>query len=106
MIKETVYLGHDNAIDLVLRDGRTAVDLSGATRVVLRDLECVAILDSETSPTAFYWGEGGGKLTLRLGQEPVPAGTYTYHVIVYDPANTDGVVWDRIRLSFEALCVV
>lgn len=106
MTNETIYSGHDNVVIRYLRDGREPVDLSSVIKMELRDAGCAVYLDSATSPGAFDWSGGGGKLVLKLGQEPVLPGTYIFYLIVYDPSNPDGVVWDKIKIKFIALCEI
>ena len=106
-LRETLYLGHDNGIDLTLKADDVAVDLSSVTRMILRDSGCVWEVDSTTSPTAFDWSAGDGRISMALGDEPIPAGAYSCRLIVYDPTNTDGVVWDDLlRLEVVSICAV
>ena len=106
-LRETLYLGHDNGIDLTLKADDVAVDLSSVTRMILRDSGCVWEVDSTASPTAFDWSAGGGRISMALGDEPIPAGAYSCRLIVYDPTNTDGVVWDDLlRLEVVSICAV
>lgn len=97
MITETVWLDHDNTIDLVLTADGSAVDLSSVTKMEL-EIGDDTIIDSATSADAFDWSEGDGKLILALGGETITAGTYTATLIVYDATNTDGIVWDQFTL--------
>ena len=106
-LRETLYLGRDNGIDLTLKADGVAVDLSSVTRMILRDAGCVWEVDSATSPGAFDWSVGDGGVDLILGDEPIPAGAYSCRLIVYDPTNTDGVVWDDLlRLEVVSICTV
>ena len=106
-IRETIYLGKNNAIDLQLQADGAAVDLSSVTRMILRDVGCLWEVDSTTSAGAFDWSAGGGALSLRLGDETIPPGTYNCWLIVIDPTNTDGIVWEeQIRLTVIAVCTV
>jgi hypothetical protein len=105
MIKEVVYLAHDNAVDLVLKENGAAVDLDPVTRMVLSDAGCAWEVDSSTSPGAFDWDAGGGVLTLKLGDETVEEGSYTCWLTIYDPSNPDGIVWgEKIGIKFVAIC--
>lgn len=106
MLKEIVYLAHDNAIDLQLKVDGAAVDLAPVTRIVVRDLGCAWEADSAVTAAAFDWAAGGGVLKLRLGDEPIPPGSYTCYIILYDPANPDGVVWDKVGIKTVAVCAV
>ena len=105
--RETIYLGRDNAIDLQLQADGVAVDLTSVTRMILRDAGCVWEVDSTTSPGAFDRSAGDGVVSLILGDEPIPAGAYYCRLIVYDPTNVDGVVWDDLlRLTVVSTCTV
>ena len=106
-IRETIYLGKNNAIDLILQADGVAVNLSSVTRMILRDVGCLWEVDSTTSAGAFDWSAGGGALSPRLGDETIPPGTYNCWLIVFDPTNTDGIVWEeQLRLTVIAVCTV
>lgn len=106
-IRETIYLDKNNAIDLILLADGVAVDLSSVTRMILRDVGCEWEVDSATSAVAFDWSAGGGVLSLRLGDETIPPGAYNCWLIVIDPTNTDGIVWEeQLRLTVIAVCTV
>ena len=97
MTTEIVYDGHDNTIDLLLKADGTAQDLSEVTRLTLE--EGSTTVDSDESGSAFDWAPGmTGKLILALGDESLPAGTYRAILTVYDPSNTDGIVWGSFKL--------
>ena len=51
-VRETIYLGKDNAIDLILQADGAAVNLSSVTRMILRDVGCEWEVDSATSAGA------------------------------------------------------
>ena len=104
-IKETVYLARDNTVDLELSANGVTTDLTHITKVEVADLGCAWSVNSVTTPSAFDIGGEDGLLVLKLGQEPIPAGTYRCNIILYDPTNTDGVVWgDPIQLVFKSAC--
>lgn len=101
-IIETVYLGRDNTIDVLLTADDAAVDLSAVTRMVVTEINDEFEIDSDDSPAAFNWDTGTtGKVVLALGAEDITAGTYVCSLIVYDPTNDDGINWGRIVLKFE-----
>lgn len=93
---EIVYLGADNIIDLVLLEDSIAVDLSGVTKMIL-NFEGTAI-NSDTSPDAFDWSEGDGKLALALGAENIATALYDAKLTVYDAENTNGIVWGTFKV--------
>ena len=104
MITETVYLGHDNGIDLQLKADGVITNLEAITRVQIKDSTCLLTIDSLISPGAFDWSVGNGVLILKVGLEAVPPGTYTAYLIIYDISNPDGVVWDKFKINFKSLC--
>ena len=97
MTTENVYNGHDNTIDLLLKADGAAQDLSSVTRMTL-EVDSVTI-DSAISGSAFDWDTGTtGKIILALGGESLTAGAYRATLTVYDPTNTDGIVWGTFKL--------
>jgi succinylglutamate desuccinylase len=108
MITETVYLDHDNTIDLLLKSDSSgslaAEDLSAVTRMVLEigtdsDPDAVATVDSDVDADVFDWTTGTtGKVIIGLGDQSLTAGTYFARLIVYDAEYTDGLVWGVFRL--------
>jgi len=97
MTTEVTYLGHDNTIDLLLKADDIAQDLSSVTRMTL-EVDSVTI-NSAISGSAFDWNTGvTGKLILALGDESLIAGEYRATLTVYDPTNTDGIVWGSFKL--------
>ena len=97
MTTEIVYDGHDNTIDLLLKANGVAYDLTDTTRMTLEVGDDT--IDSDVSGSAFDWAPGvTGKLILALGDESLPTGTYRATLTVYDPTNTDGIVWGTFKL--------
>jgi len=96
MSVEIVYLGADNVIDLVLLEDGAAVNLGGVTKMSL-DFEGT-IISSDTSPDAFDWSTGEGKLSLALGAESIATALYNAKLMVYDAENTNGIVWGKLRI--------
>lgn len=104
-VTETVYLGRDNTIDLLLKADGVITDLTPITKVDIVDIGCSWSINSDDSTDAFDWSSGAdGVLRLSLGAETVPAGSYRARVIIYDASNTEGIVWGEIKLTFEAAC--
>jgi hypothetical protein len=106
LITEVFYLTRDNTAGLILKEDNTPVDLSSVTKIEVLDTQCTWSVDSVASPDAFDIGGVDGKVVLHFGGEPIPAGSYRCQVIVYDPTNINGVVWDEIKLIFRASCPV
>jgi hypothetical protein len=106
MKTETVYLGHDNSIDLILQADGVAVDLAGVTamKLTMRD---VLISSTNQAADPIRWAQAGydtGEIRLFLGDEVIEPGTYktSAWLTVYDPTNPDGVVWGNIPLTVVA----
>jgi hypothetical protein len=99
MVYEIVHLTHDNSIDLKLLADSVAVDLTNTTRMTLTF--DTTIIDSDLHADVFDWSNGAGELYLTLGAQTIPAGTYYSELVVYDSANTNGIVWG----SFTVLVV-
>ena len=99
-VKEIVYLNRDNTVDLLLKANGVAQDLTASTRMILKDIGGKFTIDSQISAGAFNWNPGiTGKLILDLGGETLPAGMHDVRLIVYDPSNTDGIVWGDFKLA-------
>lgn len=95
-IIEYVYNNRDNTIDLLLKADGVAVDLSQVTRMAIRDNAGNIIVDESISPGAFsYPTSVTGKVLLSLGGEGLSAGSYKVQLILYDPVNTSGIVWNN-----------
>lgn len=93
---ETVYLGRDNALDLLFVENGDVVDISNTIRITIEFDDTV--IDSDTRPDAFDWSDGeDGKLYLTLGDENIPIGSYNALIVIYDSIYTDGMVWDDFR---------
>lgn len=104
---EYIYLGNDNAIELILKEDGVAVDLSGVTRTTL-SFDSTTI-DSATvgfgAGLAFDVSEGSGKLVMRLGDlvdglgaPLIPVGHYAAELVIYDSEHDDGIVWGKINI--------
>lgn len=98
-LKETVYVGRDNAIRLILNeDGvsfHVAYPLITPSRWVLTINASPEIeIDSDLNPDAFDWDETTSVLELRLGSILSTAMNYTTSVLtVYAAQWPNGVVW-------------
>jgi len=108
-LKEKIYLGRDNAIKLGLTADGAPVNAASLTRVVVKLTDedgTVTTFDSSgadaaafdwTSETAQVSDTTTGILSIKLqdANSPPTAGTdYTFDLILYDPANADGIHWD------------
>lgn len=102
-IRETVYNGYDNSIDLILKeDGAAYTGLSAVTRMKCVDKDGDWTIDSAVDATAFDWAteEETGKVLLKFGLQSIAAGSYIGKLIVYDADHTNGIFWDYIGLVF------
>jgi hypothetical protein len=94
---EVVYNGRDNTVDLVFKEDGESINHGLLTRIVLRLVNgsTVTTIDSNDSPEAFDWT--GGKVVMSLGSLGVtPNTTYDGTFILYDNANTNGIVWTPV----------
>ncbi len=102
LVLETVYLGRDNTVDLVLKADGVAQDLSPVTQMDL--IVGGKTISSSSYPDAFDWTTdgAGGKVYLDLADpiasEGISAGTYVATLVVYDSEHPDGIRWDDFRL--------
>ncbi len=98
-LKETVYLGRNNAIRLILNeDGvvfHTAYPDVDPTRWVLTINTTPEIeIDSDVNPEAFDWDETSSVLELRLGALVSTAFDYTTSILtVYAAQWPEGMTW-------------
>ena len=96
MITEYSYNNRDNTVDLLLKADGVAEPLDSVNRMVLIDKDGNVLVDENTSPGAFSRSaDVTGKVVLSLGNESLTAGSYYVHLVVYDPDNTDGIVWNN-----------
>jgi len=108
---ETVYLGRDNAIDLVLIADDAPVSLAALSRAVLQ-LGRTATIDSgvvgwgsgqpfDPTISGTYRGAPVEVLRLTLGAESIPPGRYGARLVVYDAGHADGLVWSDDQMVFH-----
>jgi len=109
MSVEIVYLGRDNTIDLLLKADGVAQSLEDVTKIdlILDDEDETTISDTDADAWPIKWApsETGttGKIMLRLGGESgLSAGNYTATLVLYDPTNSNGVVWGTFPLRVES----
>lgn len=103
---ETIYLGHNNTINLILEiqtpgQPNVAADLSDVDKITIEIGEtCIESDDHEKG--VITWGCEGyetGEIRMALGAEAITPGRYHATLTVYDDDNTDGIVWGIIRLN-------
>lgn len=93
MTTGVIYLGHDNVVPLLFKDGDDPVDLSGMTKIAVK----ISSLEknSEDDPDLFDLTEkADGKIGLKFGDlDTLPAAEHEIRVTIYDATNDDGIVW-------------
>lgn len=94
-VVEFAYNGRDNTIDLLLTADGVAVDLAAVTRMIIEDCGGSFAIDENDDASVFDRDTGvTGKVIIALGAQAIDAGRYQVRLIVYDPINDDGIVWD------------
>ena len=107
-LQEKIFLNRDNAIKLGLTADGAPISASTLTRVVVKltnGAGTVFTFDSNVDTAAFdFTTETAqvsdtvtGILVIKLQDAvapPAAATDYTFDLIVYDAANTDGIHWD------------
>ena len=112
MASETVWLGHDNTIDLVLKkDGVALTDdeMDAITQITVT-FGSILITSTNQADDPIRWRVNGyetGEIRISVGGESIPPRVYdNVWITVYDAANTDGVVWstdgDTISVDVRA----
>jgi hypothetical protein len=102
-VREAVYLGHDNSVDLVLKANGAAVDLSSVTKVTL-SVGGATIESVGAGSGPIRWAQNGyqaGEVRLFLGDQSLSPSSADQPawITVYDSTNPEGVVWGRIGLK-------
>lgn len=95
----TVWRGHANSLDLLLRENQKAVDLSNIARVQLV-LESSVLESTNRGGDLILWGEPGylkGEVRLFLGAQNLLIGSHTAFLVV------DDVVWGQFEFDVRRL---
>ncbi len=96
---ELIHLGRDNSIDFRLEADSTWQDLSAVTQISLRISDEV-LTSTDSTGGAIRWAGTGyvtGEVRIFAGNATavtLSTGRFTAALVVYDPTNTDGVLWD------------
>lgn len=101
MTTEIVWLGHDNTIDLLLKAVGVAQDLADVTKITAT-FGTTTITSEDHAAGAILWNNDGydtGEIRLDLGDQTIVPGGYDVPIVVYDPSNTNGVVWGSIHVA-------
>lgn len=100
MDTQIVWKGHNNRIRLQLKASSSAVSLASVTKITLT-FGSTLISNSSAASGAIIWSGASfstGEVQLVLGSQTISAGKYDAPLIVYDAANTNGIVWDKIPI--------
>jgi len=95
---EIIHIGRDNSIDFLLYADSTLQDLSAVTEMRLR-IGSVVIASTDSTGGYIRWsgsGYGTGEARIFGGSTSIglTTGFFNAALVVYDPTNTNGVVWD------------
>lgn len=95
---ETIYIGRDNTIDLILKADGEAVDLSSVTQIDV-SVGGVVIESSNADTDAIRWAQVGydtGEIRISFGSVDglvASSAKKWAYIVIYDLENPDGVVW-------------
>lgn len=96
MLTEITYAGHDNSIDLLLKQDGSAVSLAAATKITL-ELGTVIVSSTADSSAFDVSSTVTGKLVIKLGDHSTLSSGRAV-ITIYDASNTAGIVWDEFNL--------
>jgi hypothetical protein len=107
--EEVVWIGHNNSIDLRLYSDGSEVDLAAVTEMRLA-IGSVIIVSTDAAGGAIRWNQAGydeGEIRIVAGgSTALSTGRFSGALVVYDPTNPLGVVWDNdipIRVKSDPL---
>ena len=102
MIREPIYLSHDNASRLFLTEDRRVVGLSSVTRVILT-IDGTDYDSDDLGPSRIWWsdqelceqdGQLHDALKFKLGDQAIPKGRHlNCRLTLFDVSNPNGLVW-------------
>lgn len=102
-MRETVYLGRNNTIELQLLEDSTALTTAQMQAITRMDLIYNGVtISSQENPSAFDWStrEDEAVVIISLGGLEISIGMdLAADLIVYDAQNTDGIVWASFNLK-------
>lgn len=103
---ESVYKLRDNRIDLELwatdpSDQKfKTVNITTTTRAILANGSIT--IDSENDADVFDWATNGADgiiIIANLGQMNLPEGESKWRLVLFDPANVNGISWPDIKID-------
>jgi len=103
-LNEYVWLGHDNTVNLILKEDGSAVDTSGLTKITVT-LDEITFKSTNQASDLIRWNQGGydtGEIRLALGDQNLSVGRHKATIVVYDATNTDGIVWGSLTIRVQA----
>ncbi len=97
MATETVYIGRDNVVDLLLQVDGVAQDLDSVTQIdaVLGDTTVSATVSTEW-PIKWTGLGVSGKIQLKIGEELSSNYRGRMWIVVYGLDNPNGIVWGYV----------
>ena len=107
MTVDTIYLGHDNSVDLILKVDNVAYSLASITSITATFGD-VTITSTDAAAGTIRWNQAGyatGEIRLVMGAlETITASERPYNVpiVTYDAVNTTGIVWGKYKIKVKA----
>jgi hypothetical protein len=110
MIREYVFLGHDNSIDVILKSRRAeddlpvAQDLAAVNKITLT-VGDVLVSSTNQANDPIRWLQTGydtGEVHISLGAQSLTPDTYRAPLVVYDTDHPEGIVWGFIPVEVLA----
>lgn len=103
---ETIYQAHDNSIDLILKADGVAVGTSTVT-MITASFGTVLCKSTDAASGIIRWNQAGydtGEIRMFLGSATsvVPDKYLDVPIVVYDPTNSNGVVWGTVEIDVLA----
>jgi len=99
-IMETVYIGRDNKLNLLLKTDDVVQDLTNVHKMELLYKE--SYYDSDNFPASFDYATQAtaGIVTLDVGSIGLESGRdKNAELIIYDASNASGVIWGTFDLK-------
>ena len=102
MAQEIAWLGHDNAIDLLIKENGTVISLNPVTRMTL-SLGTIILESTNNATHAILWAKAGyvtGECRIYINNttKVIPAGVYDAPLVVCNSTATAGIVWGSVPL--------
>lgn len=104
--EEIIYLERGNSIDLVLYANSSVQSLASVTEIRLA-VGSAIVTSTDAAAGFIRWDQAGydtGEIRIVAGSATqLSTGQFTAALVVFDPSNTAGVVWDdKIPLRVKA----